>query len=174
MTPIRTNLCNFTYTAPPGMEDSCGPLPCLRENGSTTSWWQPSADEQRAIAAGGTILFTAHTPGHPVVSISAVHPDGRPASAAPSPHPDEKNPEHPVTAAASDQWHKIAAILIAKQGIRSVSITPADIAAISAGDTNVVLRGNSHSLEVKLVSDDEARALMRTPDPEPPSADLPN
>jgi hypothetical protein len=74
MTPIKTNLCNFTYTAPAGMTaEQCGDLHCMRnpENHTITSFWKPEPEEAAAIASGGLVMLTIHGLAHPPVFIGA-------------------------------------------------------------------------------------------------------
>lgn len=70
---------------------------------------------------------------------------------------DELNPNHPVTQAIHDHWHKIAAILMKRLGARRVTITSSDIDAI-AGE-NIAIRFNEHTIDVRLISLDEAQAM---------------
>ena len=72
MTPIKTDLCNFAYTAPPGMtEEQCGTLHCRRDTdqGIVTSYWQPEPEERSEIVNGALIALTVHGHGHPPVAI---------------------------------------------------------------------------------------------------------
>lgn len=74
MTPIKTDLCNFAYTAPAGMtEDQCGTLHCMRdpENRTVTSFWKPEPEESARIAAGGLVMLTVCGLAHPPVAIGA-------------------------------------------------------------------------------------------------------
>ena len=71
MHPVQTNLCNFAFTAPAGLEGQVGSLPCYRDHASTTSWWRPDPGELLTLAAGGLIQFTQFGQGHPVVSLGA-------------------------------------------------------------------------------------------------------
>ena len=74
----------------------------------------------------------------------------------------ERNPNHPVTRAAHDHWHKIAAIIMAKQGLKEIEITAADVELLD-GNTNIVLdeRGSSKTgtFKVRLVDNAEACRL---------------
>ena len=71
MLPIHTPDCNFTFTPPPGVK-GCGDLPCLRQNGSTTSFWKPDANELAHLAAGGTVAMTCFSTKHPVVGLGVM------------------------------------------------------------------------------------------------------
>ncbi len=73
MTPIHTNRCNFTYTAPAGMTaEQCGDLPCYRNPDTplVTSWWQPTPEERSHLICGGLIVFQSYSLQHPPVSIT--------------------------------------------------------------------------------------------------------
>lgn len=77
----------------------------------------------------------------------------------------ERNPNHPVTRAAHDQWHKIAALLMFKfraQMGSEVVITEADVVALAAtpGGTNIVLHEKADGLHLRLVDDDDADRLV--------------
>lgn len=76
----------------------------------------------------------------------------------------EANPNHPVTRAVRNEWHKIAAFLLVKlnEG-REVVLTLADIEAALArpGGINIVLHEKRDGLHIKLVGDDEAERLAR-------------
>lgn len=79
----------------------------------------------------------------------------------------ERNPDHPVTRAMRDQWHKIVAILLHRFGDPldgRVVLSPADIASFQAGmavtgGANVVIEERDDGLHVWLVGDDEAAKL---------------
>lgn len=44
----------------------------------------------------------------------------------------ELNPSNPVTAGLHDHWHKLAAMLMIKQGLKEITITEADLNAVGA------------------------------------------
>lgn len=44
---------------------------------------------------------------------------------------DELNPNHPVTAALREQWHKLCAVLVHKTGKREVVVTGEDLEALT-------------------------------------------
>lgn len=64
--PIDFPQANFTYTAPPGMEDSCGKLRCFRAPGQAISCWKfPIVDRIRFLVTGkmwAYMLMDAHPP----------------------------------------------------------------------------------------------------------------
>lgn len=74
MKPIKPEGSNFTYTAPAGTESECADLHVRLGIDGTfgpaiTSVWQPDADEQRRLHAGGAVALTIFAKGHPVVSV---------------------------------------------------------------------------------------------------------
>ena len=77
------------------------------------------------------------------------------------PNQDEFNPNHPVVQAARDNWHKIAAFIMWKLELKTISFSIADIDAMSKEDLVIVLHDHSDSLEVKLVSRAEGEKLAR-------------
>ena len=78
-----------------------------------------------------------------------------------TPVPGELNPNHPVTVRMRDQWHKILALVMLKQGLKKVTITPEDIRD-GDGKLNVAVGEFGNGLEVWLLVDDaEAVELAR-------------
>ena len=74
----------------------------------------------------------------------------------------ELNPNHPVTAAMSEQWHKIVAIMMHKLGLTRLEITPADIQAFAeSGSSGITARTENEVIELNLVSWEEAERLAR-------------
>lgn len=72
------------------------------------------------------------------------------------------NPNHPVTRAMDGQWHKIAALIMAKAGIRSVVITPADIESLGqGGGTGIAIKDQPDGIHVWLVDQETGAALAR-------------
>lgn len=79
---------NFTYTAPPGV-DNCQDLRVRREvfqiknpEGKTvdsfltvSSAWFPTPDELAALNAGEPVVLTIYADRHPVVSMSVQSPE---------------------------------------------------------------------------------------------------
>jgi len=76
----------------------------------------------------------------------------------------ELNPNHPVTRAASQQWHKIAALIMVKLDIKEIRFTAGDVARIQS-NVNIVLdeRGSSETgtFAVRIVDDRTAAELAR-------------
>jgi hypothetical protein len=73
---------------------------------------------------------------------------------------NELNPNHPVTAAVHDHWHKIVALLIAKFDLGHVVITQADLAKLDQGSA-VVIKEQRDGLHVWMVNEGEAERLAR-------------
>lgn len=79
MQPVDHPSTNFTFKAPAGQEDHCGDLKCKREYNcqvgmmTTTSFWQPTDSERRAIAEGNPITLTLFMEGHPMVSVGVTN-----------------------------------------------------------------------------------------------------
>ena len=72
------------------------------------------------------------------------------------------NPNHQVTQFMQDQWHKMCAVLMNKQGITSIDITAADLdALVNSGHMNIVCDAKMDRIQLRLVSDEEAVALAR-------------
>jgi len=72
---------------------------------------------------------------------------------------NEINPNHAVTRAVHDQWHKIAALLVQKLG-GSALITSADVMALGM-DKAVTVQELSDGIHVRIVSLAEAEKLAR-------------
>lgn len=63
----------------------------------------------------------------------------------------ELNPKHPVTAAASEHWHKIAALVMFKLGVKEVNISDADMLSYQAATDSptIVLHAEQANLKLK-------------------------
>lgn len=72
----------------------------------------------------------------------------------------EFNPNHPITAQVHDQWHKLCAILMARQGLTEVEIKPSDIALLTEG-TAIVADARGGRFVLRLVDQKEAERLAR-------------
>lgn len=72
----------------------------------------------------------------------------------------EINPNHPVTQAVSNHWHKIAAILMNKFGVTEVCITEADVDKLPR-NMFVTVQELDDGLHVKMVGEAEAMSLAR-------------
>lgn len=75
------------------------------------------------------------------------------------PNPQELNPNNPMTKAARDHWHAIAALVMRKAGLTRVEITLEDIAAANAQETNITIRDTGKAIVVELVDDATAKRL---------------
>jgi hypothetical protein len=74
----------------------------------------------------------------------------------------ELNPNHPVTMAAHDHWHKIVALLMMQRGETEVEIPLAEIERHIGGEQKaVVIHDTGHSLILRLVTMAEAEKLAR-------------
>lgn len=73
------------------------------------------------------------------------------------------NPNHPVSRATEDQWHKIAALLVLKMGTDRVVITSEDInrAFKREGGVNITVRFTETGIILAIVGDAEAERLAR-------------
>lgn len=73
------------------------------------------------------------------------------------------NPNHPVTQALDDQWHKLLALVLVKLGQERVVLTSEDVAAVAArpGGTVVIAHASRGSIEVRIVTEAEGEALAR-------------
>lgn len=72
----------------------------------------------------------------------------------------ELNPNHPVTQAVSDQWHKLVALLLRKMGTDHVVITAADLMAMRPGSA-IVVQELHDGLHLRLVDSETAEQLAR-------------
>jgi hypothetical protein len=75
---------------------------------------------------------------------------------------DEFNPNHPVTKAVHDQWHKIAALLLYEKGFRRWVIPEKLVRQLSdePGGLNITIRFiDGVGIELRLVTDTEAERL---------------
>lgn len=77
----------------------------------------------------------------------------------------ELNPNHKVVRQAHDQWHKIAALIMVKLGLKELQLTMNDVNKIAAGNVNIVLdaRGERETgiFTVRIVDDKTADELAR-------------
>lgn len=77
------------------------------------------------------------------------------------PHPDEFNPNHPTTRAIHDNWHKIAAFILWKLKVKSLSFSLADIDAMAKEDMVIILHDHRDCLEVRLMPREEGEKLAK-------------
>ena len=76
----------------------------------------------------------------------------------------ELNPNHPVTSAMHDQWHKIVALLLHKSGEDETVITVEDIERFGRSDKvngAVVIKEAQDGLHLRIVAADEAERIAR-------------
>ena len=74
---------------------------------------------------------------------------------------DELNPNHPVLNAVRGKWPWLFAILMRKQGRKTVRITSADLIAFSNAGLSIAVRGNADDIEIFLVDAAQGEALAR-------------
>jgi hypothetical protein len=76
--------------------------------------------------------------------------------------PRALNPNHPVVREAQDQWYKLCAIMIHKQGLTEIKITAKDIEAFMAsGRANITIYPKEDTITLRLVTEEEAQKLAR-------------
>lgn len=73
----------------------------------------------------------------------------------------EKNPNHPVTQMAREQWHKIAALLMWHFEIDSFEVTTDMIQKFMATENAIVLDTRNQRMIVRMVGAEEAERLAR-------------
>lgn len=74
----------------------------------------------------------------------------------------ELNPNHPVTSAMNEQWHKIVAVLLHKFGLNHTEITPQDLNAFAkSGLGAVTVKTENEVIELNLISFEEAERLAK-------------
>ena len=73
----------------------------------------------------------------------------------------ELNPNHPVTQAVHDQWHKIAGILMMKLGTNAIEITSEDVQALGDEERAIVADCRGGHLIVRLVTMEEGARLAK-------------
>lgn len=77
-------------------------------------------------------------------------------------NPDELNPEHPVTQTLHEQWHKIAALIMMKLGVKQVVITQADMDEfLKQEGSNIVLHAHADCMDIRIVGSEEAKRLVK-------------
>lgn len=72
----------------------------------------------------------------------------------------EINPNHPMTAAVHDQWHKLCAVLVQKLADGHAVITLRDLQLMSPG-TCITVQETIHGIELRLVTEEEGMRLAR-------------
>jgi len=71
----------------------------------------------------------------------------------------ELNPNHPTTSALSSHWHKIAAIILFKSGLREIRITAEDVAKFQG--LSIVANGLKDAIVISLVDEATGREMAR-------------
>lgn len=75
----------------------------------------------------------------------------------------EINPNHPVTSAVREHWHKIVALLLHKFELGDVLLTQADLERFLAEcpDHVVALHDKADGMHLKIITREEAERLGR-------------
>ena len=73
----------------------------------------------------------------------------------------EINPNHPATQAVREQWHKIAAIIMVKQGLTEMEITPDDINHLAALDQAILADCRGGRFVIRMMDEKDAMKLAR-------------
>lgn len=74
----------------------------------------------------------------------------------------ELNPNHPVTSAMHDQWHKVVAALMVKYHMDVAVIDVEDLLRLQrSSKRHVVIEGKGEALQLRLVTEQEAVRLAR-------------
>lgn len=71
------------------------------------------------------------------------------------------NPEHPVTKAMENNWHKIVALMMLKLGLKEMIFTEEEIDELAKTPSAVAIRMKTHSIELHLMSEEEGARLAR-------------
>lgn len=73
------------------------------------------------------------------------------------------NPNHPVSRAFGDEWHKLCALILSKLGLDRIYITAEDIAALEArhGGAVILCHSRKDSIELRIVTEEEAERIGR-------------
>jgi hypothetical protein len=70
------------------------------------------------------------------------------------------NPNHPVSMMFTDQWHKVAALMMHKQGVKEIKITEMDLHTFPPGLCITVGEINGE-IVLRLVTPEEGARLAR-------------
>jgi hypothetical protein len=76
----------------------------------------------------------------------------------------EINPNHPMTRAVHDHWHKFVAILLHKFGKKEITISLQDVMAMREefnDDVIVIAQEKGENIVLRLVTGEEGRRLAR-------------
>jgi hypothetical protein len=71
------------------------------------------------------------------------------------------NPNHPVTDALSDQWHKILMAVFIKLGLDEIVITNEDVLAIGDYQHAIMAHAKPDGLHIAVITEQEAQLLAR-------------
>lgn len=75
----------------------------------------------------------------------------------------EINPDHPVTEAMHDMWHKMVGLLMHRMGMKYVIITQKDIEewARTYPDHAIVCHSHADAIELKIVTIEDAEKMAK-------------
>ena len=76
----------------------------------------------------------------------------------------ELNPKHRMTKAMHDHWHKLLAIVMAKQGLNHVTIGSDDLKLLQDGNQCIVVKDGENGdglIHLRLVSMEEGERLAK-------------
>lgn len=73
----------------------------------------------------------------------------------------ELNPNNRVAAAARGEWHKIAALIMHKLGVKHVEIRPEDADALTARGVNIAIADDKGYIEIFLLTAEETKAALK-------------
>lgn len=76
----------------------------------------------------------------------------------------ELNPNNPIAGAIRSHWHKLAAMIMLKQGLTEIHFTMADVDNLAAGNVNIVIDARSTPGDVfslRIVDDATAAILAK-------------
>ncbi len=74
---------------------------------------------------------------------------------------NELNPNNPVARAAHGEWHKIAALIMHKLGVKHVEIKMEDVDALNASAANIAISDEKGYMEVFLMTKEESAAALK-------------
>ena len=75
---------------------------------------------------------------------------------------DQLNPNHPVTKEVHEHWHKIAALMMFKMGVKKYVISPDEVFRAFKEDLNITVKfSDEQGIILTLVDSTEAERLVR-------------
>lgn len=73
----------------------------------------------------------------------------------------ELNPNHPVTSAMNDQWHKIVALLMQKLGQKHIEISVGDVEKLAKNPSAVSVQTKGEKIVLDLIPFSVAERLAK-------------